>query len=104
MLFLAILVLITSLAIASVAAYFSIIGLALLFVGSGQSIIIMGTALEVGKLIVVSFLHHYWEKLGFLLKSYLVLATIFLMGITSIGIYGYLSNGYNATSNKVKEI
>lgn len=104
MLFLAILILITSLVIAGVAAYFSIIGLALLFVGSGQSIIIMGSALEVGKLIVVSFLHQYWEKLGFLLKTYLILATIFLMGITSVGIYGYLSNGYSATSNKVKEI
>jgi hypothetical protein len=104
MIFLAILVLLISLVIAGVAAYFSIIGLALLFVGSGQSIIIMGSALEVGKLVVVSFLHHYWEKLGILLKSYLILATIFLMGITSVGIYGYLSNGYNATSNKVKEI
>lgn len=104
MIFLAILVLLISLVIAGVAAYFSIIGLALLFVGSGQSIIIMGSALEVGKLVVVSFLHQYWEKLGFLLKSYLILATIFLMGITSVGIYGYLSNGYNATSNKVKEI
>lgn len=104
MLFLAILILFTSLAIAGVAAYFSIIGLALLFVGSGQSIIIMGTALEVGKLIVVSFLHQYWEKLNFLIKSYLIIATILLMAITSIGIYGYLSSGYNATSNKVKEI
>lgn len=104
MLFLAILILITSLAIAGIAAYFSIVGLALLFVGSGQSIIVMGTALEVGKLVVVSFLHQYWERLNFLIKSYLIIATILLMAITSIGIYGYLSSGYNATSNKVKEI
>ena len=104
MLFLAILILITSLAIAGIAAYFSIVGLALLFVGSGQSIVIMGTALEVGKLVVVSFLHQYWERLNFLIKTYLIIATILLMAITSIGIYGYLSSGYNATSNKVKEI
>ena len=69
MLFLAILILITSLAIAGIAAYFSIVGLALLFVGSGQSIVIMGTALEVGKLVVVSFLHQYWERLNFLIKT-----------------------------------
>jgi hypothetical protein len=104
MLILAILILITSLAIAGIAAYFSVVGLALLFVGSGQSIIVMGTALEVGKLVVVSFLHQYWERLNFLIKTYLIIATILLMAITSIGIYGYLSSGYNTTSNKVKEI
>ncbi len=104
MLILAILILITSLAIAGIAAYFSIVGLALLFVGSGQSIIVMGTALEVGKLVVVSFLHQYWERLNFLIKTYLIIATVLLMAITSIGIYGYLSSGYNTTSNKVKEI
>lgn len=104
MLFLAILILITALVIAAVAAYFSIIGLTLLFVGSGYSIIVMGSALEVGKLIVVSFLHQYWEKLNNWLKTYLILATIVLMAITSAGIYGYLANGYNATSIKVSQL
>lgn len=101
MLFLAIIVLLTSLAIASVAAYFSIIGLSMLFVGSGVSIIVMGTALEVGKLITVTTLHQMWKKLGFFLKTYLFLATIVLSIITSIGIYGFLSNGYNITSVKI---
>ena len=102
MYFFAIFLLLCALAIAGCAAYFSIIGLTLLFVGAGISIVIMGTALEIGKVIVVSFLHQYWEKLGLLLKTYLVLATIVLMCITSIGIYGYLSNGYNATKLKVE--
>lgn len=101
MLFLAIILLLTSLAIAGVAAYFSIVGLSLLFVGSGISIIVMGTALEVGKLVAVTSLHHLWGKLNFLLKTYLFIAAIVLSVITSIGIYGYLSNGYNATSIKI---
>jgi len=104
MLFLAILILVIALVIAAVAAYFSIIGLTLLFVGSGHSIIVMGSALEVGKLIVVSFLHQYWEELNSWLKTYLILATIVLMAITSVGIYGYLANGYNATSIKVSQL
>ena len=102
MLFLALLVIITALAIASVGAYFSIVGLSLLFVGSGQAIIVMGTALEVGKLVVVSFLHQYWERIGLSLKAYLMVAILILMTITSIGIYGYLSFGYNTTTNKIK--
>lgn len=104
MLLLAIILLITSLAIAGIAGYFSIIGLSLLFVGSGLSIIVMGAALEVGKLVAVTALHHLWKKLNFLLKTYLFLASLILSVITSIGIYGYLSNGYNATSIKVRAL
>lgn len=99
--FLAVLVLISALAIAACAAYFSIVGLALLFVGSGVSIVVMGTALEIGKIVAVSFLHQKWRDISLALKSYLILATLVLMGITSVGIYGYLSAGYNATSIKV---
>ena len=100
--FLAFLVLISALAIAGCAAYFSIVGLTLLFVGSGASIVVMGTALEVGKFIAVTFLKQKWEEIGLALKFYLITATVVLMFITSIGIYGYLSAGYNATSIKVQ--
>ena len=102
MTFLALLVLIAALAIAGCAAYFSIVGLTLLFVGSGVSIVIMGVALEVGKFITVTFLKQKWDEIGLGLKTYLITATLVLMVITSIGIYGYLSAGYNATSIKVQ--
>lgn len=104
MLFLAIILLITSLVIAGVAAYFSIIGLSLLFVGSGIAIIIMGSALEIGKLVAVTALHHLWYRLNGLLKTYLFIAVLVLSLITSIGIYGFLGNGYNATSIKVESL
>jgi hypothetical protein len=98
----AFLVLLSAIAISACGAYFSIIGLKMLFVGGGISIIVMGTALEVGKLITATFLKQKWDEIGFLLKTYLVIATIFLMGITSIGIYGYLSAGYTSTNIAVK--
>lgn len=101
--FLAILVLLSALGIAGCAAYFSIIGLKLLFVGGGLSIVIMGISLEIGKIVTVTFLHQMWHKISTALKSYLIIATIFLIVITSIGIYGYLSAGYNATSIQVQE-
>ena len=102
--FLAFLVLFSAIAIASCAAYFSIVGLKLLFVGSGLSIVVMGVALEVGKFIAVTFLKQKWEDISLALKTYLMAATIVLMGITSVGIYGYLSAGYNATALKVQSI
>jgi hypothetical protein len=102
MTFLAFLVLLSAIAISACGAYFSIIGLKLLFVGGGTAIIVMGTALEIGKIITATFLKQKWNEIGLLLKTYLIIATLCLMGITSIGIYGYLSAGYTATNITVQ--
>jgi len=100
--FLAFLVLFSALAIAGCAAYFSIIGLKLLFVGGGISIVIMGTVLEVGKLVAATYLNQKWNQITMAMRTYLILATLLLVSITSIGIYGYLSSGYNATNVAVQ--
>jgi len=100
--FLAYLVLLSAIVISACGAYFSVVGLKLLFVGGGISIVVMGTALEVGKLITATFLKQKWDQIGLLMKTYMLIATLFLMGITSIGIYGYLSAGYTATSITVQ--
>jgi len=100
--FLAFLVLLSAIAISACGAYFSIVGLKLLFVGGGISIIIMGSALEIGKIITATFLKQKWNDINILMKTYMVIATIFLMGITSVGIYGYLSAGYTATNIAVQ--
>jgi len=100
--FLAVLVLFSAIFIAGSAAYFSVIGLKLLFVGSGISIVVMGIALEIGKFITATFLKQKWDEIDLFLKTYLIIATLVLMVITSVGIYGYLSAGYNATAIKVQ--
>ena len=60
----------------------------------------MASSLEVAKLVVASLLYQYWKKVNWMLKLYLTLALIILMAITSAGIYGYLSSGYQDTANK----
>lgn len=89
---------ITSLFIASCAAYFSIIGIAMLFSGSKQSAIIMAFSLELGKLVATSYLFRYWQDTRRFLKFYLTLSVIILMFITSLGIFGYLSASYQKSS------
>ena len=90
----------TSILLAAVAAFFSITGLAKLFAGSGTSVLIMASTLEGSKLIVVSYLYRFWEKCNMLLKIYLIAALIILMTITSMGIYGFLTAGYQSTKNQ----
>ena len=85
------LTLFTALAIAGVAAWFSIVGLMLLFSGMPMSIAVMAGTLEVGKLLTASWLYRYWNETSIMLRAYLTTAVVILMVITSIGIFGYLS-------------
>lgn len=98
--FLPYLILLCALGLASTAGYYSIIGLSLLFAGVAIPVIIMGIFLEISKLTIATLLHSYWKKLGFLMKTYLTIAVVILSFITSIGIYGLLSSGYQSTERK----
>ena len=91
---LSLLTFVTSLAIASVAAWYSIIGLTAIFSAAVIPIIIMGIVLEIGKLVAASWVYTYWNETGKLLRTYLVSAVFILMLITSMGIYGFLSKSH----------
>ncbi len=91
---LGILVLLSALSISAVAIYYSIAGLVAIFAAAAIPIMIMGTALEIGKLVTAVWLHRYWTQAVWWLKTYLSIAVIVLMFITSMGIFGYLSKAH----------
>lgn len=84
----------SAISISGVAAYFSIIGLATIFPGSVLSVIVMGTVLEIGKLIGSVWLHKNWKTSPKYIKIYLVPAVVILSIITSMGIFGFLSKSH----------
>jgi len=92
--FVAILTLLTALSISAVAIYYSVAGLAAIFAAAVVPIIIMGVVLEVGKLVTAVWLHRNWNNAVWWLKSYLVVALVVLMFITSMGIFGFLSKAH----------
>ena len=93
---------ISSLFIASCAAFFSIIGIGMLFSGSALASMIMASSLEIGKLVATSFLYRYWTKTKLLLKIYLISAVVILMIITSFGVFGYLTSAYQQSAIESK--
>lgn len=98
----------SALAISVIGAYFSIIGLSTIFPGSQTSVVIMGCALEVAKIVTVLWLHRNWKLAKFSLKFYFCFAVFVLMGITSLGIFGYLSKAHiehkNSANQEVTQI
>jgi len=80
--------------ISSVAAWFSVTGIAQLFSGSFWSVVVMAGSLEFGKLVAASFIYRYWDVVNWLQKIYMTIAVVVLIGITSMGIFGFLSNSY----------
>ena len=89
-----ILTLFTALCISAIAIYYSVAGLVAIFAAAALPIIIMGTALEIGKLVTAVWLHRYWSKATWWLRTYLSTAVIVLMFITSMGIFGFLSKAH----------
>tara|TARA_B100000575_G_scaffold102416_1_gene81618 strand:+ start:7560 stop:9419 length:1860 start_codon:yes stop_codon:yes gene_type:complete len=104
-LFLGLLVFITALCISAVAIYYSIAGLVAIFAAAAIPIMIMGGALEVGKLVTAVWLHKHWRRAKWWLRYYLALAVVVLMFITSMGIFGFLSKAHiEQTSASIESV
>jgi len=87
--------------LATFSGYYSVFGISKLFSGGSWSILGMAAMLELSKLVVVTFLHDHFKTLRLLFKTYLMSAAVVLMAITSIGVYGYLTNSYQETAKVV---
>ena len=100
--------LLVALVISAVAAYYSIIGLVAIFAAAFIPIVIMGAALEVGKLTTAVWLHTFWERAHWSMKYYLSFALVVLMFITSMGIFGFLSKAHieqtSASQESVEQV
>ena len=91
-------ILATAILLSCVAAYYSVAGLTAIFSAATIPVIIMGGSLELGKIVATVWLHNNWQRAGFLFKAYLVPAVMFLMLLTSMGIFGYLSKAHSDQS------
>ena len=91
---LGIITLLSALTISAIAIYYSVAGLAAILAAAVIPIIVMGVALEIGKLVTAVWLHRYWSRATWWLKTYLSTAVLVLMFITSMGIFGFLSKAH----------
>ena len=96
--FLSLITLAVALSLSAIAAYYSIAGLAAIFAAAVVPIMIMGSVLELAKVVVTLWLHEYWSRCRWLMKLYLVPAVCMLMLITSMGIFGFLSKAHSDQS------
>jgi len=94
----------SALIIAGCAAFLSVTGLGVLFSGASTAVMVMASSLEFAKLVAATYLKQKWEEIQGFNKWYLVSAVALLMLITSAGIFGYLSNAFQAQSLKLQQI
>jgi Skp family chaperone for outer membrane proteins len=94
----------SALSVSASAAFYSVTGLSKLFAGASFEVLIMAASLEVAKLVIASLLYQYWDTLNKWLRTYLMVAAMVLVFITSMGIYGFLSAAYQETATKMGNI
>jgi len=87
-------ILFVALSISGIAAFYSIIGLIAIFAAAAMPVIVMGGALEIGKIATTVWLHHNWQRMPLAFKVYLIPAVAILMFVTSMGIFGFLSKAH----------
>jgi len=95
---------ISALIIAGCAAYFSVTGLGVLFAGASISVMVMASSLELAKLVAATYLKQEWDNIKGFNKWYLTISVGLLMLITSAGIFGYLSNAFQAQSLQLQQV
>ncbi|MGZ3745085.1 MAG: hypothetical protein ACXVB1_16635 [Pseudobdellovibrionaceae bacterium] len=88
--------------VSTLGATFSVVGLAALFSGAALAVSAMAASLELAKFVLAAYLHQRWQELNIIFKSYLVSAIIILSAITSLGIFGFLSNAYQSASAELE--
>jgi hypothetical protein len=91
-----------ALGLSGTAAYYSVVGLSVVFVGVALPVIIMGSFLEISKIAIATYLHDKWKETYGALKVYLTIALVTLSLITSLGIYGLLSTGFQGNIAKLE--
>jgi len=79
-------------------AAFSVVGIAALFSGALLAVGAMAISLEFAKFVLAAYLHRRWQHLGSVYKYYLASSVVVLSVITSIGIFGFLSDAYQSAS------
>ena len=89
------LILLVAVLISAIAAYYSVVGLTAIFAAAVIPVMIMGGALEAGKIVATVWLHNNWQRAGAWFKLYLIPAIVFLMLLTSMGIFGFLSKAHS---------
>ena len=94
----------SALSVSASAAFYSVSGLSKLFAGASLEVIIMAGSLEFAKLVTASLLYQYWNTINKTLRIYLSIATVVLVLITSMGIYGFLSAAYQETYSKLSAV
>ena len=92
----------SALSVSGSAAFYSVSGLGKMFAGASTQVMVLAGSLELAKLVTASLLYQYWKQLNGFLKTYLSIATLILILITSAGIYGFLSSAYQETAFKVQ--
>ena len=92
--FLTVLLALSALAISSTAAYFSVVGLAVIFAASVIPIILMGGVVEFAKIVSVAWVHYHWHKVNIKLKAVMIFCIVVAMILTSVGVFGFLSKAH----------
>jgi hypothetical protein len=82
--------LVAALALATVAAYFSVAGMAEIFPGAPVAVMVLAATMEAGKLVIAGWLAAHWRRTNWKMRSVMVALVAGLALINAAGVFGKL--------------
>jgi hypothetical protein len=82
--------LVAAVALATVAAFFSVTGIAEIFPGAPVAVMVFAATMEAGKLVIAGWLAAHWRSVGWKMRSVLVALVAGLALINAAGVFGKL--------------
>jgi cell division protein FtsB len=79
-----------ALALASVAAYFSVAGMAEIFPGAPVAVMVLAATMEAGKLVIAGWLAAHWLRVSWKMRTVMVALVAGLALINAAGVFGKL--------------
>ena len=97
----AIITFMTSVILSIASAYCTVVGIGRIFTYSPIITMIIAGIIEVGRMVLIFDLHHFWRQMSWIKKIPGLIMLFIAMTLSSLGIFGYFSSAYSSNASTV---
>ena len=93
-----------SLTISLVSGYCTVVGMGKVFASAAAVTMFIATVIEVGRVVLLYDLHHFWHKLRWFQKLPGLMMLLIAMTLSAMGVYGFFANAHSQRTQEVVPI
>lgn len=97
----ALITMIVSLLISIVSGYCTVVGMGNVFISAASVTMFIASVIELGRVVLIYDLHHYWDKMKLYQKITGVCMLLVAITLSAMGIFGFMSNAHSQRTQEI---